>query len=65
MHYARKIGEVLSMFSQGDPVVKTHFAKRDVITGMLRVLSSLPQEVLINVLGVSGISAGSSFLSDS
>jgi hypothetical protein len=48
--YLRKVADVLHMFSQGDPVVKTHFAKPAVLEGMLRVLHTLPQEVLILIL---------------
>jgi len=49
--YAKKIGEILYLFSyQGDAVVKTHFAKPSVIEGMLRVLPELPQDVLLLVL---------------
>lgn len=48
--YVLKIAKILHLFSQGDKVVKLHFAKPAVIESMLRVLPSLPQEILILLL---------------
>lgn len=48
--YVKKIGDLLFLFSQGDKVVKTHFAKQAVIENMLRVLPNLPPETLLLVL---------------
>lgn len=45
-----KIAKILHLFSQGDKVVKTHFAKPSVIERMLRVLPHLSQDVLLLVL---------------
>jgi hypothetical protein len=48
--YVSKIAKILHLFSQGDKVVKNHFAKPTVIQNMLRVLPSVPQDVLILLL---------------
>lgn len=48
--FVLKIAGILHMFSQGDKVVKLHFAKPAVIESMLRVLPSVPQEPLILLL---------------
>eukprot|EP00457_Paulinella_chromatophora_P000887 gb/GEZN01000888.1/.p1 GENE.gb/GEZN01000888.1/~~gb/GEZN01000888.1/.p1 ORF type:complete len:1118 (-),score=151.66 gb/GEZN01000888.1/:33-3386(-) len=49
-HYVRKICEVVFLFSQGDNVVKQHFAKPIVLENMLAVLPQLPQESLLLIL---------------
>eukprot|EP00808_Paulinella_micropora_P021792 g56479.t1 len=49
-HYVRKICEVVFLFSQGDDVVKQHFAKPIVLENMLAVLPQLPQESLLLIL---------------
>ena len=48
--FVLKIAGILHMFSQGDKVVKLHFARPSVIESMLRVLPSVPQEPLILLL---------------
>lgn len=61
--YVKKIGDLLFLFSQGDVVVKCHFAKVAVIENMLRVLPSLPSETLLLVLkSIRSISMESSTL---
>jgi len=50
--YVLKIGKILHLFSQGDKVVKNHFAKPSVIECMLRLLpqQDVPQELLLLLL---------------
>jgi len=48
--YAVKIGKILFLFSQGDHVVKTAFAKPDVLQGMFQALPTLPSDVLLLIL---------------
>jgi hypothetical protein len=48
--FVLKIAAILHLFSQGDKVVKLHFAKPAVIESMLRVLPTAPQEPLILLL---------------
>lgn len=48
--YVLKIAQILHLFSEGDKVVKLHFARPAVIESMLKALPSLPQDILILLL---------------
>eukprot|EP00743_Colponemidia_sp_Colp-15_P006476 GILK01006971.1.p1 GENE.GILK01006971.1~~GILK01006971.1.p1 ORF type:complete len:1130 (+),score=224.67 GILK01006971.1:94-3483(+) len=52
LQYLDRVANIFVLFSQGDHVVKTHFADEEVLGGIMTALDSLPVTVLVKMLKV-------------
>jgi hypothetical protein len=50
--YARRAADILNMFSLGDPIVRSQFARLEVLQGLMQRMATLPQPVLLPILRV-------------